>query len=130
MTTVISTTEDAGCEVMMRWILGRWSEASNWVRSPIWARTRSVVQPTVCRIGREPASISTITWANCLGNAAAWPVAPGAASARAWASARSLGVSPSLGVASVSPSRGVARRAGAQPEPGRELASYGGQPWP
>ena len=72
-TTVISTTEAAGCDVMMRRILGRWSEASTWVRSPIWARTRSVVQPTVCLSGREPASISTITWANCLGNAVAWP---------------------------------------------------------
>ena len=73
MTTVISTTETAGCDVMMRRILGRWSGATNWVRSPIWARTRSVVQPTVCLSGREPASISTITWANCLGNAMAWP---------------------------------------------------------
>ena len=72
-TTVISTTEAAGCDVTTRLILGRWSEASNWVRSPIWARTRSVVQPTVCLSGREPASISTITWANCLGNAMAWP---------------------------------------------------------
>ena len=75
MTTVISTTETAGCDVMMRRILGRWSGATNWVRSPIWARTRSVVQPTVCLSGREPASISTITWANCLGNAVAWPAA-------------------------------------------------------
>ena len=79
MTTVISTTEAAGCDVTMRRILGRWSEATNWVRSPIWARTRSVVQPTVCRSGREPASISTITWANCLGNAVAWPGAGGSA---------------------------------------------------
>jgi hypothetical protein len=80
-TTVISTTETAGCDTTMRRILGRWSEASDWVRSPIWARTRSVVQPTVCLSGREPASISTITWANCLGNAPAWPAAPGMAPA-------------------------------------------------
>lgn len=79
MMTVISTTEAAGCDVTMRRILGRWSEATNWVRSPIWARTRSVVQPTVCLSGREPASISTITWANCLGNAVAWPGAGGSA---------------------------------------------------
>ena len=72
-TTVISTTEAAGCDVTTRLILGRWSEASTWVRSPIWARTRSVVQPTVCLSGREPASISTITWANFLGNAVACP---------------------------------------------------------
>src|SRR5580704_17232505 len=72
-TTVISTTEAAGCDVTTRLILGRWSEASTWVRSPIWARTRSVVQPTVCLCGREPASISTITWANFLGNAVLWP---------------------------------------------------------
>ena len=87
-TTVISTTEAAGWDVTMRRILGRWSEASTWVRSPIWARTRSVVQPTVCLSGREPASISTITWANCLGNAVAWPApawpaAPGVVPARA-----------------------------------------------
>ena len=75
MTTVISTTETAGCDVTMRRILGRWSEATNWVRSAIWARTRSVVQPMVCLSGREPASISTITWANCLGSAVAWPAA-------------------------------------------------------
>ena len=72
-TTVISTTEAAGCDVTTRLILGRWSEASTWVRSPIWARTRSVVQPTVCLSGREPASISTITWANFLGNSVACP---------------------------------------------------------
>jgi len=34
-TTVISTTEAAGCDVTMRRILGRWSEASIWVRPPI-----------------------------------------------------------------------------------------------
>jgi hypothetical protein len=78
---------------MMRRILGRWSEASSWVRSPIWARTRSVVQPTVCRSGRVPASISTITWANCLGNAVAWlapawPAAPGVVPAGAAVPAR------------------------------------------
>jgi hypothetical protein len=60
-TTVISTTEGAGCDVTMRRILGRWPEASDWVRLPIWARTRSVVQPTLCLSGREPANISTIT---------------------------------------------------------------------
>jgi hypothetical protein len=59
--TVISTTEAAGCDVTTRLSLGLWSEASNWARSPIWARTRSVVQPMVCLSGREPASISTIT---------------------------------------------------------------------
>src|SRR5271166_5174809 len=89
-TTVISTTETAGCDVTIRRILGRWSEATNWVRSAIWARTRSVVQPTVCLSGREPASISTITWANCLasaialfaaGDGAVGPAAPAGAGA-------------------------------------------------
>ena len=79
MTTVISTTEAAGCDVTMRRILGRCSEVTSRVRSPIWARTRSVVQPTVCLSGREPASISTITWANCLVNAVAWLAAGGSA---------------------------------------------------
>ena len=83
-TTVISTTRAAGRDVMMRRILGRWSEASTWLRRSIRARTRSVVQGTICLGGREPASISTITWANCLGHAGmsegrTWPGAAGVA---------------------------------------------------
>ncbi len=91
-TTVISTTEAAGCDVTMRRILGRWSEATNWVRSPIWARTRSVVQPTVCLNGRAPASISTITWANRLGSAVAWPEE--ASRVRSWPGAGRGAVGP------------------------------------
>lgn len=110
MTTVISTTEAAGCDVTMRRIMGRCSEATNWVRSPIWARTRSVVQPTVCRSGRDPASISTITWANCLGNAMAWPgaggsgVGPGAlAGAVAWRGRCGLAVAASRATGHAAP---------------------------
>ncbi len=91
-TTVISTTEAAGCDVTMRRILGRWSEATTWVRSPIWARTRSVVQPTVCLNGRAPANISTITWANRLGNAVAWPEE--ASRVRSWPGAVSGAAGP------------------------------------
>ena len=134
-TTVISTTEAAGCDVTIRRILGRWSEASTWVRSPIWAPTRSVVQPTVCLSGREPASISTITWANCLGNAVACPQAatarPGTALAAVPAGAavaRSAGWSGEAWrlAADVRLGRAAARATGhAAPWVSQ---SYGGQP--
>jgi hypothetical protein len=61
MTIVISTTDTAGCEVMMRWSLGRWPGVKSRVSPSTRARTRSVVQGMSCLDGREPASISTIT---------------------------------------------------------------------
>ena len=138
MTTVISTTEAAGCDVTMRWILGRWSEATNRVRSPIWARTRSVVQPTACLSGREPASISTITWANCLGNAVAWPGAWGSAAgpdalagAGTWRGICGLVVAASRATGHAAP--WLSQSYGGQPagtETSRSPEDSGGAGWP
>jgi hypothetical protein len=75
--TVISTTRSLGRDATIRVILGGRSEARYVASRPSWVRALSVVMGMSCLLGREPASVSTITRANCAGHAAVIPAAPG-----------------------------------------------------
>jgi hypothetical protein len=75
--TVISTTRSLGRDATIRVILGGRSEARYVASRPSWVRALSVVMGMSCLLGREPASVSTITRANCAGHAAVIPATPG-----------------------------------------------------
>jgi hypothetical protein len=77
MITVISTTRSLGRDATIRVILGGRSEVRYVASRPSWVLALSVVMGMSCLVGREPASVSTITWATCAGLAAVIPAAPG-----------------------------------------------------